>query len=224
MFNNFIQILQERLQGELPGALAQNKMSPSKRPTFGTFPKQTTTRESSVLILLYIKNNEFYVPFIQRPKYHGAHSAQVSLPGGKFEPQDKNLMDTALRETWEEIGVKPDKIQIVGNLTPIYIPNSNYNVTPYVAYLAECPTFTPDAFEVDYIIEASLSQLIAPETIQSFVKNINGHIIEAPFFNIDNCEIWGATAMIISELKELINNLELIPSDSCNAQNDPISR
>lgn len=224
MFNNFIQILQERLQGELPGALAQNKMSPSVRLTSNTLCDRTITRESSVLILLYIKNNEFYVPFIQRPKYNGAHSAQVSLPGGKFEPQDKNLKDTALRETWEEIGVKPDKIQIVGNLTPIYIPNSNYNVTPYVAYLDECPTFTPDAFEVDYIIEASLSQLIAPETIQSFVKNINGHTIEAPFFNIDNCKIWGATAMIISELKELINNMELIPSGSCNAQNDPISR
>lgn len=224
MFNSFIQILQERLQGELPGILAQNKMSPSERPIFGTFSGHTLVRESSVLILLYIKDNEFYVPFIQRPEYNGAHSAQISLPGGKFEPQDRNLKDTALRETWEEIGVKPDKIKIVGSLTPIFIPNSNFNVTPYVAYLAECPSFTPDAFEVDYIIEAKLSQLIAPETIQSFEKNINGHIIEAPFFNIDNCQIWGATAMIISELKELINNLELIPSNSCNAQNDPVSQ
>ncbi|SMO32908.1 8-oxo-dGTP pyrophosphatase MutT, NUDIX family [Saccharicrinis carchari] len=224
MFDHFIYLLQQKLEGDLPGAVAQNKMSPNVRLTSNTLANYSTTRESGVLILLYIKNNELYIPFIQRPEYKGAHSAQVSLPGGKFEPYDNTLKDTALRETWEEIGVKPDRMQIVGNLSPIYIPNSNFNVMPYVAYVAECPTFTPDAFEVDYIIEAKLLELMAPETVQTFVKNINGHTIKAPFFNINNCKIWGATAMIISELKEIIRTMEAIPSGSCNAQNGPIYR
>ncbi|WP_430936358.1 NUDIX hydrolase [Saccharicrinis sp. 156] len=224
MPDNFIHKLTERLKEDLPGACAQNKMSPSVRFTGKVIPNTNKTRESSVLILFYLKDNTLYIPFIQRSRYDGPHSGQISLPGGKFEPQDKNLLETALRETWEEIGVRPDKMQILGNLTSTYIPNSNYNVTPYIAYLPEEPNFILDSFEVANIIEAQVAQLIAPETIDLFVKKVNGVQVEAPFFNINNHQIWGATAMIISELKELITTIDTIPSNSCNAHNGQESR
>ncbi|GAF03066.1 NUDIX hydrolase [Saccharicrinis fermentans] len=224
MPDNFIHQLAERLKEALPGAYAQNKMSPNIRFTGHMTPNTHPTRESSVLILFYLKNNELYIPFIQRPKYNGPHSGQISLPGGKFEPQDKDLLDTALRETWEEIGVGPENLQIIGRLTPTYIPNSNFNVTPYIAYLPQQPIFTPDSYEVDDIIEARVTQLIAPETIDLLIKTVQGIQIRAPYFNIDNHQIWGATAMIISELKELICKLDTIPSSSCNVHNDPESQ
>ncbi len=224
MHSIFINKLKYQLKNKLPGSDAQNKMSPNVRFTGNTVPNTRKARESGVLILLYLKNNQIHIPFIQRPVYSGAHSGQISLPGGKHELSDKNLLDTALRETWEEIGVKPDKMEILGGLTQIYIPNSNYNVSPYISYLPECPKFKPDTFEVANIIEAPLNQLIAPETLDSFVKTINGHTIEAPFFNINNYKIWGATAMIISELKELIRSLDtIIPLNSCSARNDQVS-
>ncbi len=224
MYNNFIHKLKEQLNIELPGVNAQNIMSPSVRFTGNLMPNSNKARESSVLILMYMKNNKLFIPFIQRATYNGAHSGQVSLPGGKSEPSDKNLLETALRETWEEIGVKSDNMEILGSLTSTYIPNSNYNVTPYIAYLPESPTFVPDSYEVDNIIEAPLLKLIAPETICSFEKHINGHTIKAPYFNINDYQIWGATAMIISEFKELINRIPVSPSDSYNVHNDQVSQ
>jgi len=224
MPDNFIHQLTERLKEALPGAYAQNKMSPNVRFTGQTMPHAHATRESGVLILFYLKNNELYIPFIQRPKYNGPHSGQISLPGGKFEPEDKDLLDTALRETWEEIGVGRENLQIIGRLTPTYIPKSNFNVTPYIAYLPQEPVFTPDSYEVEGIIEAKVTQLIAPETIDLFTRTVKGIQIKAPYFNINNHQIWGATAMIISELKELICHLNTIPSSSYNVHNDPESQ
>lgn len=224
MHDHFINQLKELLEGELPGKKAQNKMSPNVRFTGKIIPNRDEIRESSVLILLYMKDNQLHIPFTQRPKYNGAHSGQISLPGGKVEPQDKNLLETALRETHEEIGVTSENLQILGSLTPTYIPNSNFNVTPYIAYTKELPTFIPDSYEVEKIIEAPLNDLISPEALDIFIRTINGHNIKAPYFNINNHQIWGATAMIISELKEIINTLlDSNPLDSCNAHNDQVS-
>lgn len=220
----FINTLKKQLQGNLPGSQAHRLMSPNVRFTGKLNPDQNSIRESGVLILLYKKNNVLHIPFIKRPQYNGAHSGQVSLPGGKYEPEDLNLMATALRETQEEIGINPDKIEILGQLTTIYIPNSNFNVSPFVGYLSENPIFHPNSIEVETIIEASLTQIIAPETIEYFEKIINDHTIKAPFFNINNHQIWGATAMIISELKEIIQNHKLTPSDFCSVHNAPKSR
>lgn len=208
MPETFIHTLKKLLQGRLPGFKAHNLMSPNVRFTGTLKPDENTTRESSVLILLYKKGDELWIPFIKRPQYNGVHSGQVSLPGGKYEPSDLDLMITALRETQEEIGIHPEKVEILGQLTPIYIPNSNFNVSPFVGFLSENPEFHPDSIEVETIIEAPLKQLMAPETIEYFKKVINGHSLEAPFFNINNYQIWGATAMIISELKEIIQELK----------------
>ncbi len=223
MINNLIIQLQKKLRGQLPGIDAHQIMSPNKRFTGKLFPDKNTARESSVLVLLYTKNNQLYIPFIERPLYNGAHSGQISLPGGKVEPRDKSILETALRETYEEIGVSSDRMEILGQLTTTYIPNSNFNVNPFVAYLPFCPDFFPDNYEVAQIIEAPLNQLLSPNNVDTFIKEINGHTIKAPYFNIQGHQIWGATAMIISELKEIINELNIIPSDSYNAHNDQVS-
>jgi 8-oxo-dGTP pyrophosphatase MutT (NUDIX family) len=216
---SFIHKLTEHLQSDLPGLYAQNKMSPNVRFTGKIPPNKKLTRESSVLILLYPKNNQIFIPFIQRPRYNGAHSGQVSLPGGKHEPTDSNLLQTALRETKEEIGINTDDIKIMGKLSHIHIPNSNFNVWPYVGYTTNLPVFFPDPIEVESIIEAPLNKLLKPSTIEVSEQKINDHIIKAPYFNINNYQIWGATAMIISELIEIIHNNNLIASDSYNAHN-----
>ncbi len=208
------------LSGTLPGTNSHKKMFPNVRFTGKKQPDKLNSKKSSVLILLYPKNNTLYIPFIQRHIYNGAHSGQISLPGGKYELSDKNLKHTALRETEEEIGIKPDSIEILGQLSSIYIPNSNFNVMPYIGFTNNTPVFTPDPFEVHSIIEAPLSKLIDPYSLDRYEKVINGVQIVAPCFNINNHKIWGATAMIISEFIDIINNSnDTTPSGSYNARN-----
>ncbi len=221
MHNQFISQLKHSLQKKLPGEAAHNKMAPNIRFTAKTNPNKNNTKDSAVLILLYPHKNSLSIPFIQRPVYNGVHSGQISLPGGKYETSDLNLKTTALRETYEEIGVVKDQIEVIGNLTPIYIPNSNFNVSPFIGVVKETPIFIPDPYEVKNIIEAPLNTLLSDNCLSSFKKEVNGHKIEAPYYNISGHIIWGATAMIISELKDVIqNNIpEFIPLNSCNAHN-----
>ena len=226
MYTNFIEILRNELKGDLPGEMAQLKMSPNVRFTGIVQPNKSETRQSAVLILLYPKNNSLYIPFIQRPRYNGAHSGQISLPGGKVELGDINYTQTALRETHEEIGVNIDDIDIIGQLSPIFIPNSNFNVSPFIGYIPYIPEFKPDTYEVESIIEAPLSQILNPDNIDFFEKEKNGIQIKAPYFNINKNIIWGATAMILSELIEVIKFPKNSPTplDSYNVHNAQESR
>ncbi len=226
MYNQFITQLKTSLQKTLPGKSAHNMMSPNIRFTGKSYPNKKSTRDSGVLILFYPEMDSLYIPFIQRPNYNGVHGGQVSLPGGKFEPNDINLRTTALRETKEEIGVPKDLIEIIGHLSPIYIPNSNFNVTPFVSFIHHKPKFIADPYEVQNIIEAPLSQLLSNDCISTFEKEINGYKIEAPYYNIKGHVIWGATAMIISELKVIIqqNIPNSIPLNFYNAHNVQESR
>ncbi len=221
MYNQFITQLKSSLQKTLPGKSAQRMMAPNIRFTGKTYPNKKNSRDSGVLILLYPEMDSLYIPFIQRPNYIGAHGGQISLPGGKYEPNDINLRTTALRETKEEIGVPKDQIEILGHLSPIYIPNSNFNVTPFVGFVNNKPKFIADPYEVQNIIEAPLAQLLSDKSISTFKKEINGHTIEAPYYNIKGHVIWGATAMIISELKVIIrqNIPNLMPLSFYNAHN-----
>lgn len=204
MHSNLIEQISHKLSNKLPGKEAQLLMSPSNRKTSNNTYAKDSVRDSSVLILLYSKNGKIHIPFTLRQKYNGAHSGQVSLPGGKTEPTDLSFEHTALRETYEEIGIPMDQITVIGALTPTYIPKSNFIVYPFIAYCSVQPTFIPDSIEVAKIIEAPLEKLLDPDTIEIFERDINGYHITAPYFNIDNEKIWGATAMIISELKQLL--------------------
>jgi len=189
------------LKKPLPGRHAQLKMAPVLR-TEKTSDRDT--REAGVLILLYPRDGELYTVLIQRPVYQGVHSGQISFPGGKQEPGDCDLVHTALRETHEEVGIPPTQIEVLGKLTPLYIPVSNHMVQPVIGTLPDPPRMTPDEIEVDRIYEIRLHGLMEPGClIQNETILVNNRKIQAPFFRYDGLRIWGATAMILSEFLEI---------------------
>ena len=208
MFEEFISNLEKGLQGPLPGIKAQLMMASSSRLRWIQQWMDTSgAKESSVLILLYPEGDNVKTVLILRPDNSGVHSGQVSFPGGRRELTDKNLFDTALREAYEEIGLERTEVKILGHLTNLYIPPSNFNVFPVVGYTPEKPSFRIDKTEVDHIIEIAIADLLDDRYRK--VKDIKAGIftIHAPCFEIDGVTIWGATAMIISELLEIIKSL-----------------
>jgi 8-oxo-dGTP pyrophosphatase MutT (NUDIX family) len=207
-FSNFLIQIANKLAQELPGADSQLKMVPITRQIELEKRKNTSLpKESAVLILFYPNNNEIYVAFIKRQSYDGVHSGQIAFPGGKHEESDSSLIQTALREAEEEIGIKQKKVKIHGQLSNIYIPPSNFNVLPVIGSINSRPEFKLDPLEVDDIIEITLSQLLNPKNNQN--KDIlrpNQLRVNVPCYYINGHIIWGATAMIISELIDVINS------------------
>ncbi len=205
---DLIKQLQQKLAKPLPGTKAQARMTPSgvSDVRFNDGIMQNA-RLSGVLVLLYQKQGEWYLPLTLRHQYNGAHSGQVSFPGGKKEKSDLNVVDTALREAQEEVGVMPQDIEIIGQLTHLYIPPSNFKVTPTLAYSKESPAFEIDAFEVKELIETPLSVLTNTNTIKTKEMLFsNGYSAEMPYFDVKGHVVWGATAMILSELVALLSS------------------
>ncbi len=208
-FTEFILLLEDRLKKSLPGRPAQLKMSSMARiqELINIMPSPDA-RQSSVLILLYPLDGEIGLVLMLRPEYQGIHSGQISLPGGKYEESDESLVFTALREANEEIGITPSQVQIIGQLTEMYIPPSHYLVTPVVGYQATRPVFKADPKEVARIIEIRLSDLLDDKKVQLKKMKLRlGITLKVPSFFIDDNIIWGATAMILSELKEIIEEI-----------------
>lgn len=203
---NFIQAFKKGL----PGNEAQQKMSPSIRNYSNKINDPSLARDSSVLILFYKKGDKIYFPLIQRTNGDHKHSGQISLPGGKCEFSDKNLIATAIRETEEELGLLPEKIHVIGPITGLYIPISNFQVQPIVAYYEGLPEFKADSFEVDQIIEAEIQSLFKIDNKKHEIIYKNGFKVETPYYQVNEHKIWGATAMIISELEELLKRAALI--------------
>ncbi len=200
-----VQKLREILATPLPGSEAQTRMAPSVRSDLlGNSAPNAQTRRSAVLIMLYPKNGTLYFPLIKRQTYDGPHSGQISLPGGKFEEGDETLHHTALRESYEEIGVDTSKIEVLGELSLLYIPVSNLCVKPVVGYLANTPTFLPNLQEVEYIIEAPLEHLTMEQYKSVKVITSHGRPVTAPYYNLCGEMVWGATAMILSELEAVV--------------------
>lgn len=203
--HSFLNHIRERLNQPLPGKKAQERMSPISRFPTKFSPNILKCKEGAVLILLYKQNNSWFFPLILRPTYDGAHSGQISLPGGKKETIDSSFIATALRETEEEIGIKADNIHFIGALSPIYIPKSNYIVHPFIGFIEENPCFIPDSIEVERIIELPLETL-SNEKIKGIYKfKYEDKLLEAPCWNIEGEHLWGATAMILAEFEALIN-------------------
>jgi 8-oxo-dGTP pyrophosphatase MutT (NUDIX family) len=204
-FTRFILLLEKRLQQPLPGRSAHIKMSSIARiQQLMKLSPATDAVQSSVLILLYPSEGSIRLVLMLRPEYTGIHSGQISLPGGKYEDSDDSLVFTALREAREEIGIDPVRVQIIGQLTEMYIPPSNFMVTPVVGYQTSQPHFIADPKEVARIIEIKLDDLLDKKKIQmKKIKLRLGFSLKVPAYFIDGNIIWGATAMILSELKEL---------------------
>ncbi len=206
----FIEDFIKEFKKGLPGSEAQQKMSPSIRNHSDNINDPSLARDSSVLILFYKKNDQLYFPLIKRTSGDHKHSGQISLPGGKFELSDKNLVHTAIRETEEELGLLGDKIHIIGPITGLYIPISNFQVLPIVAYYDDSPQFKADPFEVNQIIETNIQDLFKVDNKHEHIIHKNGFEIKAPYYDVKGHKLWGATAMIVSELEELLNRANLI--------------
>lgn len=207
MKEDLIEQLLNRLDQPLPGEEAQRLMTPEGlRDERFRNPSIHTAKLSGVLVLLYKKDSEWHIPLTLRNEYKGTHSGQVSFPGGKKEQGDPDLMATALREANEEVGIEPSEVQVMGQLTNLYIPPSNFKVVPTLAYLQERPIFKLDTFEVKELIEVPLSLLQDSATIKTKPMSfVNGYSVQMPYFDVYGHVVWGATAMILSELVTILD-------------------
>jgi 8-oxo-dGTP pyrophosphatase MutT (NUDIX family) len=206
-FTEFINKLTCELALPLPGMQVQLRMTSNRRlREMMEFRQLDQAIKSSVLILLYPGRENTQPTFVVmlRPTYKGIHSGQISLPGGRFELSDENLMQTALRETSEEIGMDPAEVTIIGKLTELYIPPSNYLVQPFVGFTSGSPVFIPHPKEVKQIIEIPVRHLLDENNLVQKEISIGGIQFSAPAFVIDGTTIWGATAMILNEFKEIL--------------------
>jgi 8-oxo-dGTP pyrophosphatase MutT (NUDIX family) len=203
---DLINLIEERLKLPLPGEKAQLRMgSDIRMKELKWIPENKTTRHSGVMILLYPQHDSIYSVLIQRPHYKGTHGGQVSLPGGKKETCDADIIQTALRETQEEIGVGMNSIRILGSLTRLYIPPSNFVIFPVVGFTKKKPVFKLEASEVEDIIEYDISSLLHPDirkTTQIKVEEVA--TFNAPYFDILGKIVWGATGMVLSEFRALL--------------------
>ena len=203
---SFIDNLRLALKEPLPGQVAQAIMMPSMsdHSRFSLAAKEGA-RPGGVMILFYKDNGSWCFPLIQRPDYDGVHAKQMSFPGGKKDKTDVDLIFTALRETEEEIGIDKNKIEIIGSLSELYIIASNFNVLPTIGILNETPSFIADEHEVDEIVSVKIKDLMNDSLQKEKPLTIlQGITINAPYFDLNNKVVWGATAMMLSELKNIL--------------------
>jgi 8-oxo-dGTP pyrophosphatase MutT (NUDIX family) len=206
--------LKKSIEKGLPGTDVQWKMASSDR-MLKDFPRVpgSDARVAAVLILLFPDDNKICTVFMQRPDYTGIHGGQISFPGGKKEPGDESILDTALREAFEETGIAPASVSVLGTLTPLFIPVSNMIVTPVVGWTESRPSFSHDPAEVVFLIEAPLSNFLDPSIIKTTPMMLRGEMIDVRYFAFKDHVIWGATAMMLNELLEIIrrDNINLEP-------------
>lgn len=211
VFNELIKGLEKALGGDLPGRDAQFRMANTHRiKNVDEMKTPGGAEPASVMILLYPEDGHTTMVFMKRPEYDGVHSGQISFPGGHREPGDMDDVHTALRECTEEIGVDEGDITVIGKLTKLYIPPSNYLVTPVVGYTPSKPDFIPDPAEVAGVLEVRLTELMDEKLlINKKIMLGPGFHITAPAFCPNGYVIWGATAMILNELLEVIRKHQL---------------
>lgn len=211
MFGLFSDKLKQALlQTDLPGENAQLKMAPKHRGTTLDYSQHNkTSRKSCVLMLFYPKKDIPHLALTLRPDYEGVHSGQVSFPGGKIEDSDLTLADTALREANEEIGIDTSTVIIIKQLTALYIPVSNFLVYPFIGITNQYPAFNIDPKEVKQLIEVPVSEIFRTDIKNTaYIKIKENSTIEAPCYTILEHTIWGATAMMLSELHEVLLRME----------------
>ncbi len=221
---NFRNGLKLALSSDLPGLDAHLMLAPRERMKgLKELLASSDAKSSAVLIVLFPENNQLKVIFILRSIYDGVHSGQISFPGGQRDQTDSNAIETALRETYEEVGLKIEASDVLGKLSNLFIPHSNFIVEPYVAFVENVDMLLPDPDEVQEIYKISLQQLLDESTIQTKeVLSRNNQSIKAPCFYVNDLKIWGATAMILNELLEVIksNNLSYFLTKKNAQHND----
>ena len=210
-FDEFLISISKIKNIRLPAQVSQFKMAPPFRQELlkqqADAIKQA--KRAGVLALLYPDfNRNTNLILILRKTYNGVHSGQVGFPGGKLELEDASLEAAAIRETFEEIGVPVEYIEIQQALTEVYIPPSNFYVHPFLAISKKTPQFIKEDNEVEAIIEVALSDFL--NEAHSIIEKVNTSYsieVEVPAFKLNNYVVWGATAMILSEIKDILKQL-----------------
>ncbi|WP_281239145.1 NUDIX hydrolase [Flavobacterium praedii] len=206
-FQDFLQLVPYFNDVNLPGEEAHNLMVPNERleKMKSIDMNLVSPKIAAVMMLFYPKDGITHLVLIVRNSYKGVHSSQIAFPGGKYETEDANFEKTALRETYEEIGIHPSKIEVLKAFTQLYIQPSNFMVYPFLGICKEEISFYPDSIEVADIIELPLSTFLSDAIIVKTKMNTSYSIdIDVPAFEIDGKIVWGATAMMLSELKVIL--------------------
>lgn len=206
-FQDFQQYIPQILEAPLPAFASHIKMAPKERieslKAFSYADKNP--RKAAVLMLLYPKQEQTHLVLIERNSYEGVHSAQIAFPGGKFEKEDVEYETTALRESEEEIGISREQIKVIRPFSPLYIPPSNFLVHPFLGIAEEPLQFTLDSKEVASVIELPLSDFLSDALLhETKLTTSYATDIAIPAFKINDHTVWGATAMMLSELKEVL--------------------
>lgn len=207
MNNTFIDNLKKEIEKGLPGEHSHQRMLPVNRPLSSyALQKASSVRESAVAIIIYFENNTFKSILIQRPIYVGAHSGQISFPGGKKEVDDIHLEYTARRETFEEVGISIHQGELIGQLTSVFIPVSGFIIEPYLYFHTEKPQLLANEREVAEIIDFHLDDLIHESSFTSMSVEFETGLIhnDVPCFQLSAKNIWGATALILNELRDIL--------------------
>jgi len=208
-FSDFLKYVPKIKQEKLLAEEAHLKMVPFERilEVEKINIPSNNPRKAAVMMLIYPKNNKSHLALIVRNTYPGVHSAQIGFPGGKVEIEDESLIHTALRETHEEIGIHPDKIEVIKTFTAVFIPPSNFIVAPFLGISYSELEFIEQEEEVAGIIEFPLLDFLNDKTIVNKIMDTSyGNNIEVPTFKINEHYVWGATAMMMSELKEVLKS------------------
>lgn len=205
-----IAFIEDRLKQPLPGERSHMKMAPAHRKEeFRNIrDKEINPRLSAVIVLLFQEESKLKVVFIRRGEYVGIHSGQIAFPGGRYEPEDGDLKETAKRELEEELGIARERYRIVGQLTDLYIPPSNFLVRAFVAYTEHRPAYTPDPREVSEVIEADLNDFFEPSVVKlrDFPAHNSSLTTNAPCYELNGASVWGATAMMMTELIDILTD------------------
>ncbi len=210
--SNFIQSLEKSVtEHGLPGEQAHRLLMPVKRPLSSVAKANTSNyRESAVGIVLHPGDDAMQCILIKRPSYIGAHGGQISFPGGKRDATDIDLEFTARRECFEEIALPHTHAQLIQPLTEVFIPVSKFSVQPYVFFAEDLPELIPDQREVEEIIHFDVAHLLHDKNIAttSIPLQTGLTIKDVPYFDIHGHIVWGATAMMLAELKVILERMD----------------
>lgn len=201
---HFTRVLQSALGENLPGREAQFAMAPSARPPEP--PHEMTP--AGVIIALYPDDGEWHFPLIHRTDNGDPHGGQISLPGGKLEPGE-TVETGAIREAHEEVGICPEWLSVLGTLTPLPIPVSGYTATPVVAVCDRSPEFRRQPSEVQAVLVTSLRELADPANVHEDTRFFQGRESTAPYFILGGRKVWGATAMMLAEFRQILQSLTI---------------
>ena len=202
-FQHFITQLKITINNDLPGEESHQKMRVIYDQSIELPFSKINSIPAAVLILLYLADNEIYFFLTKRTDELKHHKGQISLPGGTQEGNEK-LIDTALRETQEEIGINKTSISIIGTITPLFVPVTGFMIYPFIGYSLNKLNPKPDPVEVATIFSVNISDLLNKENRTTEQRNIRGYDVQVPYFKLNDYQVWGATSMILSEFRDLI--------------------